>query len=77
MASGGGLGEKGLVKAVEIQGAAFELGPGVVIGVGGVDGADEILGDAVFRFEAVKRLEGAAREHAPEVPKDRFKFAHD
>ena len=76
MASGGGLGEKGLVKAVEIQGAAFELGPGVVIGVGGVDGADEILGDAVFRSKRLNASK-AAREHAPKVPKDRVKFAHD
>ncbi len=54
-------------KGVDADFVAFQLRPGVVVRIGGVDGADETRGKPLFGLEAGERLERAGRDDAAEI----------
>src|SRR5208283_5152421 len=60
------------IERMAIDFAALEQRPCVGIGIGGVDGADEILGQPAPRLEVIERLEGRAGQNSAEIPKYRF-----
>ena len=65
-----GIYGKSLVKFGRGNVAALKMRPGVVIGIGGVDGPNGVKGESLGGLKAVKRLKGAAQDHAPKIPQN-------
>jgi hypothetical protein len=61
------VGERG-IEGLQAEFAALQLGPGVVMRIGRIDGAQEILGQAARRLVAGECLEGTGRDHTAEIP---------
>ena len=62
------LAGKRRVELVERDQIRLESGPGIIVGVDGVDRADEVARQSAFALEAVERLERAGGQDATEVP---------
>src|SRR3546814_18292001 len=63
------------VKGGGVDLCALELRPGVAVGIGGVDTADEILRQAARLLQPVERLEGRGGDDAAEI-EDNGREAH-
>jgi hypothetical protein len=68
----GGFLEKELVETRGVDLVALEQRPGVVVVVGRVDPADQVLRQAPFRLEAVEGLERRGGEDPAEIPDHRL-----
>ncbi len=64
-------GEQG-VESRRVDLGPFKQGPGIAVGIGGIDLADEILRQAAFRFEPVERLERRGGNNAAEIENNRL-----
>jgi hypothetical protein len=64
------LGER-VGEGVDVDLAALQAGPRVRVGVGGVDPAQEPVGEPALGLVAGERVERRCRQHATEVPEDR------
>jgi hypothetical protein len=60
------------VEALSVDLCALEKGPGVGVGIGGVDGADEVSRQAFLGLVPVEGLEGRGGEDPAEVPDHRL-----
>ena len=72
VSEGAGLGLPRRREVVNADLVPFQARPGVVVGVGGVDGADEVPRKAALRLQAGECLEGARRDDAAEVEHHRL-----
>lgn len=75
MAQRRGFGREQRVEPGGVDLGAFEQRPGVAVGIGRVDPADEILRQTAFRLEPVERLERRGGDHASEIENDGFEGA--
>src|SRR5690606_26005580 len=66
----GGLGLELAVELLQRQLAALEASPGIVVGIGSVDAAQEVPGQTMFLLETAERLEGAAGDDSAKIPKN-------
>ena len=62
-----GLGRPGGGEGVDVDLAPFQAGPGIVVGVGRIDAADEPGRQAALGFQVGERLERAGRDDTAEV----------
>ena len=69
-----GLGLEQFGEALHVDLATLHLRPGVVVGVDGVDPADEVARQAELCLVAVEGLEGAGQDDPAEVPQHGVEF---
>jgi hypothetical protein len=71
-ACGQGLGLEAPGEGVEVDLTTLEGRPGVGVGIGGVEPADEAVGQAGGGLVVAERVEGAGGDDTAEVPEDRL-----
>ena len=62
-------------QAVELRGSdvvSLQQGPGIAVGILGVDGSNDVLREPVSGLVVAKCLEGAGQNDPAEVPHDRL-----
>ena len=67
VSEGAGLGRPGRRECVKPYLVPLQARPGVVIGVGGIDGADEAWRETPLHLQVCEGLEGARRNDATEI----------
>ena len=70
MAGALGLGGEDLVEFAGGDLAALESGPGIGVGVGGIEPSNGVEGKAAFGLESVERLERTGQDDPTEIPQD-------